>query len=41
MAEDVFDKYLAEINKAYLRGDATKHTYRSALVALIEKSGGG
>jgi len=28
MAEDAFDKYLGEINKAYLRGDATEHTHR-------------
>jgi len=31
MAEDAFDKYLAEINKAYLRGDATEHTHRTAI----------
>jgi len=36
MADDAFDKYLAEINKAYLRGDATEHTHRPALKALIE-----
>ena len=36
MAEDAFDKYLAEINKAYLRGDATEHTHRPALKNLIE-----
>jgi hypothetical protein len=36
MAEDAFDKYLAEINKAYLRGDATEHTHRPALKELIE-----
>lgn len=36
MAEDAFDKYLTEINKAYLRGDATEHTHRPALKALIE-----
>lgn len=28
MAEDVFFNYLSEINKAYLRGDATEHTHR-------------
>jgi type I restriction-modification system DNA methylase subunit len=39
MAEDAFDKYLAEINKAYLRGDATEHTHRPALKALIEAFG--
>jgi len=39
MAEDAFDKYLAEINKAYLRGDATEHTHRPALKALIEELG--
>jgi type I restriction-modification system DNA methylase subunit len=33
---DAFDKYLSEINKAYLRGDATEHTHRPALKALIE-----
>ena len=36
MAEDAFDKYLAEINKAYLRGDATEHTHRPALKDLID-----
>jgi len=36
MAEDAFDKYLSEINKAYLRGDATEHTHRPALKVLIE-----
>jgi|GEM_PF-6740353 len=28
MAEDAFDKYLSEINEAYLRNDATEHTHR-------------
>jgi len=36
MASDVFKKYLSEINKAYLRGDATEHTHRPALKSLIE-----
>ena len=36
MPSDVFKKYLSEINKAYLRGDATEHTHRPALKALIE-----
>ncbi|MBN2456413.1 MAG: hypothetical protein JXB29_07770 [Sedimentisphaerales bacterium] len=36
MASEVFGKYLSEINKAYLRGDATEHTHRPALKALIE-----
>ncbi|MFH1884361.1 MAG: DNA methyltransferase, partial [Planctomycetota bacterium] len=36
MPRDVFGKYLSEINKAYLRGDATEHTHRPALKALIE-----
>ncbi|MBA7695824.1 hypothetical protein ES703_104464 [subsurface metagenome] len=36
MVEDAFDKYLNDINKAYLRGDATEHTHRPALKALIE-----
>ncbi len=36
MASDVFRKYLSEINKAYLRGDATEHTHRPALKDLIE-----
>jgi len=39
MAEDAFDKYLKEINKAYLREDATEHTHRPALKALIEVIG--
>jgi len=28
MADEAFEKYLAEINKAYFRGDATEHTQR-------------
>jgi hypothetical protein len=36
MAKDVFDRYLEEINGAWLRGDATEHTHRSALKALGE-----
>ena len=28
MAEDAFDNYLREINRAYLRRDATEHTHR-------------
>ncbi len=36
MPSDVFSKYLSEINKAYLRGDATEHTHRPALKTLIE-----
>ena len=36
MPNDIFNKYLSEINKAYLRGDATEHTHRPALKALIE-----
>ena len=39
MAGDAFDKYLNEINEAYLRGDATEHTHRPALKALIEALG--
>ena len=41
MAGDVFDKYLSEINEAYLRGDATEHTHRPALKALSEALGWG
>ncbi len=36
MPSEMFKKYLSEINKAYLRGDATEHTHRPALKALIE-----
>jgi len=36
MAKDLFDVYLEQINEAYLRGDATEHTHRPALKALIE-----
>ena len=36
MVSEAFGKYLTEINKAYLRGDATEHTHRPALKALIE-----
>jgi len=39
MAGEVFEKYLKEINNAYLRGDATEHTHRPALKALIEGVG--
>ncbi|MGA2069708.1 MAG: type ISP restriction/modification enzyme [Sedimentisphaerales bacterium] len=39
MAEDTFDKYLSEINKAYLKGNATEHTHRPALKVLIETLG--
>jgi len=39
MAGDAFDKYLSGINEAYLRGDATEHTHRPALKALIEALG--
>ncbi|MHC4412621.1 MAG: hypothetical protein ACYSYU_06220 [Planctomycetota bacterium] len=33
---DSFSTYINEINKAYLRGDATEHTHRSALKKLVE-----
>jgi len=36
MPSDIFQKYLNEINKAYLRGDSTEHTHRPALKALVE-----
>ena len=36
MPNDLFDEYISEINKAYLRGDSTEHTHRPALKALIE-----
>ena len=36
MPSDLFNTYLSEINKAYLRGDATEHTHRPALKTLIE-----
>ncbi len=36
MQSDLFEKYISEINKAYLRGDATEHTHRPALKSLIE-----
>jgi len=31
-----FNTYIDEINKAYLRGDATEHTHRPALKKLVE-----
>lgn len=34
--ESAFETYIAEINKAYQRGDATEHTHRPALKNLIE-----
>jgi len=39
MGNDAFSVYLAEINKAYMRGDATEHTHRPALKTLIEALG--
>lgn len=39
MGKDVFDVYLGEINKAWLRGDATEHTHRPALKGLFEGLG--
>ncbi|MBL7188609.1 MAG: N-6 DNA methylase [Phycisphaerae bacterium] len=36
MPNEVFSKYLSEINKAYFRGDSTEHTHRPALKALVE-----
>ncbi len=33
---DSFSMYIDEINKAYLRGDATEHTHRPALKKLVE-----
>ena len=39
MASDPFSVYLGEINKAYMRGDATEHTHRPALKALVESLG--
>lgn len=36
MAEGAFEKYLGEINKAYLRGGATEHTHRPALVTSLD-----
>ena len=34
--DSAFETYIAEINKAYSRGDATEHTHRPALKNLIE-----
>lgn len=39
MANDPFSTYLNEINKAYVRGDATENTHRPALKALVESLG--
>jgi hypothetical protein len=39
MAEDAFEKYLREINRAHLREDDTEHTHRPALKELIEGLG--
>jgi len=36
MPSNIFDKYISEINTAYLRGDSTEHTHRPALKALVE-----
>ncbi len=39
MANEAISNYIKEINKAYERGDATEHTHRPALKALIESLG--
>ncbi len=39
MPNDPFNEYIDDINRAYLRGDATEHTHRPALKALIEALG--
>lgn len=39
MPNDIFNKYLSEINNAYLRWDATEYTHLPALKALIKKGG--
>lgn len=39
MTKEAFNTYLTEINRAYLRGDATEHTHRPALKELIEALG--
>ena len=39
MPNDPFNEYIDDINRAYLRGDATEHTHRPALKALIESLG--
>lgn len=39
MAKDAVDRYLSEIDKAYLREDATEHTHRPALRGPIEAMG--
>jgi len=36
MAADAFDKYLGEINKAYLRGNATEDTHWAARKTVLE-----
>jgi hypothetical protein len=36
---DAIEVYLAEINKAYGRGDATEHTHRPALKKVVEGIG--
>jgi hypothetical protein len=37
MAEDAFEKYLSEINNAYLRSDGTEHMHRPARKAVFEE----
>jgi len=36
MASDTFNQYIREINRAYLREDATEHTHRPAMKAFVE-----
>jgi hypothetical protein len=36
MGADAFDRYIEEINKAYLRGDAMGHTHRTVRKEVIE-----
>lgn len=39
MATNAFETYIDQISKAYLKGNATEHTHRPALKALIESLG--
>ena len=41
MASKVFENYIGLINSAYLKGNATEHTYRAALQSLVEGMGKG
>ncbi|AQT67799.1 hypothetical protein STSP2_00949 [Anaerohalosphaera lusitana] len=39
LRREVFERYIKSVNDAYLKGDATEHTYRPAMQGLVEGLG--